>query len=356
MESWMITVFAIIVSLLIVALFVLFFKKDKKDKKIEKVILPIVPEISWSDRLKRGLSKTRTEIWGRIGQILSLSTVTSEEIDQIEELLYSSDIGPKLVIELIEKIKAEMRGKSEGIDFKSLLRNFIKQKMEKIQANVDQNLYSFSAKPDNVKTMPRSIMIVGVNGAGKTTTIGKLATKLTKQGAQVVVGACNTFRAAAVDQLQIWCDRSGAKMVRAKDGAQPSGVAYEALQRSINERADYCILDTAGRLHTKENLMEELKKTKSVLSKLDPQAPTDVFLVLDAITGQNAIRQAIEFNNVLKLTGLIFTKCDSSSKAGGAISIVEQLGVPIVYIGVGEKVEDLNVFNLDDYISALLDL
>ena len=199
-------------------------------------------------------------------------------------------------------------------------------------------------------------MIVGVNGAGKTTTIGKLATKLTNQGAKVVVGACDTFRAAAVDQLQVWCDRSGAQMVRAKEGSNPSGVGYAALEKALNEKADYCILDTAGRLHTKGNLMDELSKSKNVLSKLDKDAPHQTLLVIDAITGQNALRQAEEFHKALNLTGLIFTKCDGSSKAGSAVGIVKNLQVPITYIGVGEGVEDINIFDLDEYLNALLSL
>jgi fused signal recognition particle receptor len=223
--------------------------------------------------------------------------------------------------------------------------------MADAQKETDPALYTYD-KENHQGT--KVIMIVGVNGAGKTTTIGKLATKLTKQGAKVVVGACDTFRAAAVDQLQVWCDRAGADMIRAKEGANPSGVGYDALQRALNEKADYCILDTAGRLHTAGNLMEELTKSKNVLKKLDETAPHHTLLVLDAITGQNALRQAEEFNKALELTGLIFTKCDGSSKAGSAVGIVQKLNVPITYIGVGENVEDLNEFKLDEYLDALI--
>ncbi len=171
-----------------------------------------------------------------------------------------------------------------------------------------------------------------------------------------MVGACDTFRAAAVDQLQVWCDRAGATMIRAKEGANPSGVGYDALQTALNEKADYCILDTAGRLHTAGNLMDELKKSKTVLQKLDASAPHHTLLVIDAITGQNALRQAEEFHKTLELNGLILTKCDGSSKAGSAVSIVSTLQVPIAYIGVGESVEDLDEFKLDDYLKALLAL
>ena len=272
----------------------------------------------------------------------------------MEEILYGADIGPKTAMELTEALTEKAKDEEFGEkEFKNFLHQFLKEKMEPVQAGVDLSLYEFN--PEN-KGKTKVIMVVGVNGAGKTTTIGKLATKLTQQGAKVVVGACDTFRAAAVDQLQVWCDRSGATMIRAKEGANPSGVGYDALQTALNEEADYCILDTAGRLHTKGNLMEELTKSKNVLKKLDETAPHHTLLVIDAITGQNAIRQAEEFNKALDLSGLIFTKCDGSSKAGSAISIVQSLQVPITYIGVGESVEDLNIFDLDEYLNALLDL
>jgi len=223
--------------------------------------------------------------------------------------------------------------------------------MSPIQASLNSALTEYNPQD---KGQTKVIMVVGVNGAGKTTTIGKLATKFRAEGASVVVGACDTFRAAAVDQLQIWCDRAGATMIRAKEGSNPSGVGYDTLQAALNAKADYCILDTAGRLHTKENLMEELTKSKNVLKKLDPNAPHHILLVIDAITGQNAIRQAEEFHKALDLNALIFTKCDGSSKAGSAVSIVSQLKLPIAYIGVGESAEDLDIFNLDDYLNALL--
>jgi fused signal recognition particle receptor len=238
--------------------------------------------------------------------------------------------------------------------FKKHLYHFLENKINNVQQSVNKELYTFDHNKSFEK--PKVIMVVGVNGAGKTTTIGKLATKLKHQGAEVVVGACDTFRAAAVDQLEVWCQRAKVEMVRAKEGTNPSGVAYDALQKAINSKADYCILDTAGRLHTAENLMEELKKMKRVLTKLDPSAPDETLLVIDAVTGQNAMRQAEEFHQALNLSGLIFTKCDGSSKAGGAVGIINKLQVPIIYIGVGESVDDLNIFNQGEYLNALLDL
>ena len=312
--------------------------------------MPEVKVISWKERLRSGLSRSRSEIWGKVTKIFH-GKIDDEKIEEIEELLYGADVGPTTVNELLVEIEKNFLGKEANEDeFKKFLFDFLKSKMSSTQQAVDHGLYEFSPEAHKLKV----IMVVGVNGAGKTTTIGKLATKLTNQGAKVVVGACDTFRAAAVDQLEVWCDRAGAEMIRAKEGSNPSGVGFEALEKAIQDKADYCILDTAGRLHTAGNLMDELLKSKKVLSKLDATAPHHVLLVLDAITGQNAIRQAEEFHKTLNLTGLIFTKCDGSSKAGSAISIVEKLKTPIAYIGVGENVEDLNVFNLDEYLSALL--
>lgn len=320
--------------------------------KIDIVSVPKGP--TWLERLQKGLNKSRTEFWGKLETILSNKKLDQNLLEEIEELLYGADMGPEIVSELVTTLQE--KSKKEEVDiqgFKSYLYDFLKSKMVNVQVKLNKDLYQFdSSKPSQTKV----IMIVGVNGVGKTTTIGKLATKLTKQGAKVVVGACDTFRAAAVDQLQIWCDRAQATMIRAKEGSRPSGVAYEALSIALQEKADYCILDTAGRLHTKENLMEELVKNKSVLSKLDPNAPHEILLVLDAITGQNALKQAEEFHRFLNLTGLILTKCDGSSKAGGAVGIVSKLQVPITYIGVGESVEDLNIFSLEEYLDALLSI
>lgn len=314
---------------------------------------PVEKTVSWSERLKKGLSKTRGEVWGKLESILS-GKIDEDKLEEVEELLYSTDMGSETISEIMGHLTDQLKKESFDLhEVKQFLFSFLKNKLQGIQETVDLDLFQFN---EESKGQTKVIMVVGVNGAGKTTTIGKLATKLKNQGANVYVGACDTFRAAAVDQLEVWCERSGAKMIRAKEGADPSGVAYEALQQALNNKADYCILDTAGRLHVKENLMEELKKNKRVLSKLDEGAPHQVLLVIDSITGQNALRQAEEFNKALGLTGLVFTKCDGSSKAGNAVSIVQKLQVPITYIGVGEHVEDLNIFNTDEYLGALLDI
>lgn len=322
-------------------------------KEVVEPEKPVVPTLSWNERLKKGLGRSRDQVWGKIGGLFTGNPLSDDQVEELEELLYGADLGPTTTTELMDKLQDKLKGDNfSGEDFKNFLSNFIKEQMDGVQQNIDTELFDF---PEGGFGKTKVIMIVGVNGAGKTTTIGKLATKLTAQGAKVVVGACDTFRAAAVDQLQVWCDRANATMIRAKEGANPSGVGYEALQTALNEKADYCLLDTAGRLHTKQNLMEELTKSKNVLQKLDANTPDHVLLVIDAITGQNALRQAKEFNQALGLTGLIFTKCDGSSKAGSAVSIVKELQVPITYIGVGESVEDLDKFNLDAYLNALLE-
>ncbi|MFA6236959.1 MAG: signal recognition particle-docking protein FtsY [Bacteriovorax sp.] len=316
----------------------------------------VVPKeaITFSERLKSGLTRSRQEIWGKLSTLFSGGELDDEKIESLEELLYGADIGTATVSELMVTVQKKAKeGHFSEDNFKKFLFEFLEAKMAPVQQKIEPSLYLFNPLD---KGHTKVIMVVGVNGAGKTTTIGKLATKLRAQGAEVVVGACDTFRAAAVDQLQVWCDRAGAIMIRAKEGSNPSGVGYDALQAAINQKADYCILDTAGRLHTKENLMDELVKSKNVLKKLDPSAPHQILLVLDAITGQNALRQAEEFHKALDLTGLIFTKCDGSSKAGSAVSIVEQLKLPIVYIGVGETALDLDVFKTDEYLKALLGL
>lgn len=319
---------------------------------VEKPVPPVEvitpPKVSWADRLKTGLEKSRSEVWGKIGQLFSGTTAS---LDEIEEVLYTADIPTSMVQDLLSKLEKEGRGKSPE-EIQHLVFGFMKDKMGPVQEHIHQDVFSFDAS----KKATRVFMIVGVNGAGKTTTIGKLATKLKSQGAKVIVGACDTFRAAAVDQLQVWCDRAGVDMVRAKDGADPSGVAYDTVAKAFADGYDYCLIDTAGRLHTNQNLMDELVKTKRVMSKIDAIAPQEVLLVLDAITGQNALKQAQEFNKALQLTGIIFTKCDGSAKAGSAVGIVDQLRVPITYIGVGETVDDLHLFDLDLYLKTLVGL
>lgn len=330
-------------------------KEEVSEKKIiEKVkAQPVEVKVAWHERLLKGMEKTRKDVWGKVGSILSSSNISEDQYEEIEEILYTSDMSIEMAEELLDNLKDEAKKINEpsSQDFLNIIHSFLKGKMHTVQEQVNKELYEFKA---NTTKGPKVIMVVGVNGAGKTTTIGKLATKLKAQGASVVVGACDTFRAAAVEQLEVWCKRANVEIVKAHEGADPSGVAYDAVAKAKEINADYCIIDTAGRLHTKSNLMDELAKTKRVMSKVIDDAPHETLLVIDAITGQNALKQAQEFNSALSLSGLIFTKCDGSSKAGSAVSIVQKLQVPIVYIGVGEHVEDLNIFELDEYLGALL--
>ncbi|HLW57338.1 MAG TPA: signal recognition particle-docking protein FtsY [Bacteriovoracaceae bacterium] len=317
-------------------------KESGEEKKIETPAGP-----TWAQRLSKGLEKSRQDVWGKIGELFGGEKAN---LDEIEEILYSADIPTSYVQSLLEKLESEGKGKSSE-EIQTLVFDFLDKKMSPVQEKLTEDLFHFKANSGT-----KVFMIVGVNGAGKTTTIGKLATKLNKQGAKVIVGACDTFRAAAVDQLQVWCERAGVDMVRAKDGADPSGVAYDTVAKAYAENYDYCLIDTAGRLHTNQNLMDELAKTKRVMSKINAEAPHQVLLVLDAITGQNALKQAQEFNKALNLSGIIFTKCDGSAKAGSAVAIVDELQVPITYIGVGEGVEDLHHFDKNLYLKTLIGL
>jgi fused signal recognition particle receptor len=335
--------------------------EEAKEESKRQIQSP--PSIPWNERLKKGLSRSRNEVWKKMESIFSMENknkLSAEDLEALEEILYGADITPALVQEMLDHLQKMpkenlMNYKTELYDF--LLRKLNDPIIQEKRAHFAE-LFDVSKKviDEASPKAPRVIMVVGINGAGKTTTIGKLATKLTRQGASVVVGACDTFRAAAVDQLQVWCERSGAHMVRAKEGSDPSGVGYEALKKAHELGSDYCLLDTAGRIHTNENLMEELKKGKRVLQKLNPKAPHHILIVLDAVTGQNALKQAKEFHRALELSGLIFTKCDGSSKAGSGISIIHELKIPICYIGVGEDVDDLNEFHSEDYLKALLEI
>ena len=296
----------------------------------------------WMSRLKNGLAKTRQQLWSRLENLVGKG---ENEVwwNALEETLYAADLGPKLVQELLAALKKEHF--SDLAAMKKFLYDLLYQRWSKLELTLGE-----------LSPRPQAWMIVGVNGVGKTTTIGKLATKFKQLGNQVIVGAGDTFRAAAVDQLQVWCDRAGVAMVRAKEGAAPSGVAYDVVAKAHQEKADLCILDTAGRAHNQQNLMEELKKIKRVMGKFDQNAPHQVFLILDAISGQNVLPQAREFQKAVQPTGIILTKCDGSSKAGAALAVAEELQIPIAFIGVGEGVEDLAPFKLQDFLQALLDV
>lgn len=288
--------------------------------------------------------KSRQLVWFKMVSLLSRKKLSSSNLLQLEELLYSSDLASSLIKDIIASLKRERPPNP-----RQFLYDFLKEKMDPVQKKASP--LSFDPSRHHLQT----IMIVGVNGSGKTTSVGKLAAMLSAKGAKVLLGAGDTFRAAAVEQLDIWCRRLDVQIVKPqKESVPPSAVCFDALKTAQNKKADFCLLDTAGRLHTRENLMKELAKIKQVLKKLDQTAPQHTLLVMDALSGQNALEQAREFHRTLNLSGLIFTKCDSSSKAGAAVSITHILQIPILYLGTGENKDDLELFHTEKYLQALL--
>lgn len=296
------------------------------------------------------LEKTRHGIWDKLARaVAGHSKVDDEVLDNLEEVLVTSDVGVDTTLDIIRRIEARVaRDKYMGSsELNSILREEISLMLEE---NGKTGELTFE-KDSNGN--PFVVMVVGVNGVGKTTTIGKLAAKLQAEGKQVVIGAADTFRAAAIDQLQVWADRAGARMVRQQMGSDPASVAFDALSSAKSSGADVVFIDTAGRLHNKIGLMEELSKIKRVMEKIIPNAPQEVLLVLDGSTGQNAYEQAKQFSAATKVTSLAITKLDGTAKGGVVIGISAQMKIPVRYIGVGEKVEDLRVFNSKEFVDNI---
>ncbi len=298
------------------------------------------------DKLKDGLKKTRESITHRIDQVLvSFGKIDEELFEELEEILITSDIGMEtslsIINELKEKIKKEKITDARGV-------------REAIKAIVAERLRAGKDKAGlKLATRPSVIVIIGVNGVGKTTSIGKISHELKEQGKKVIVAAADTFRAAAIDQLEIWTKRAGVEIVKHAEGADPSAVIYDAVQHCRSKGADVLICDTAGRLHTKKNLMEELKKIFRIIKRELPDADLETLLVLDATTGQNAVSQAKTFSEVSELTGLVLTKLDGTAKGGIVVSIKSELDVPVKFIGVGEQMDDLQPFNPESFVEAL---
>jgi fused signal recognition particle receptor len=307
--------------------------EEKNDKK------------GFFDRLKSGLAKTRKLLLTDVDDIL----LGSKEIDQplfdeLEEALIAADVGPTFTGELIESLKEKVKRKELGNP--EILRKVLRETMREILL---RNEAPLSIPPDEIYT----IMVVGVNGTGKTTTIGKLARNLTEEGRAVTLVAADTFRAAAIEQLEIWAKRVNVPLIRQAANADPAAVVFDAMRAAKAGRPGVVIIDTAGRLHTKVNLMEELKKMKRIMARELPGAPHEILLVLDATTGQNAIAQARMFRDEIGVTGLILTKLDGTAKGGVVIRIAKELGIPLRYIGVGEQVDDLRPFRAEEFIEAL---
>lgn len=299
---------------------------------------------SFFARLKAGLSKTRDILTTDIDELFSNRRRIDEDLfEELEELLITSDIGVQTAMDLMGRI----RKNSSKINGPEELKKILKQEILSLISN---------AKADNrpaTREKPHVIMVVGVNGVGKTTTIGKLAAKSVKDGRTVLIAAADTFRAAAVEQLAVWADRAGADLVRHKANADPAAVAFDGIEAAISRKTDMVFIDTAGRLHTKINLMEELKKIKRIISKKKPDAPHEIILVLDATTGQNALSQAKLFHEALGVTGLVLTKLDGTAKGGIVISICQTLNIPLHFVGVGEGIEDLQPFDPEQFVEAL---
>lgn len=301
------------------------------------------------DKLKSGLSKTKDKLVNLITEtITGKAQVDESTLDELEEILVTCDIGFETANRVIENARREFKKDKERS--KENLLNIIKNELKNILVSNENIKTEFELSE---KFKPVVILIVGVNGAGKTTTIGKLAYNYKQAGLKVVIGSADTFRAAANEQLEIWAKRADVDIIMKAAGSDPSAVAYETLSIAKSKQADIVLIDTAGRLHTKHNLMEELKKIKKVMAKILDYAPNEIFLVVDGNTGQNALIQAQEFSKYTELTGLIVTKLDGTAKGGVLFQISAQQKIPVRYIGVGEGIEDLQTFDADSYINAL---
>ncbi len=300
-------------------------------------------------KLKDGLTKTRDKIFNKISETVTGKAVIDEiTLEEMEEILITSDIGFDLAMKIVEEVRKRLKSEKDRSG-----ENVLAIVKEVLEDELAHSISSREYQPDVEAYKPFVILIVGVNGAGKTTTIGKLAHNFKMSGWKVVVGAADTFRAAANEQLEIWAERAGVPIISKHQGADPSSVAYETIEEAIKINADVVMIDTAGRLHTKVNLMEELKKIKNVISKKLPYAPNEIFLVVDGTTGQNAVQQGKEFTKVTELSGLIVTKLDGTAKGGVIFQICRELSVPVRYIGVGEGIEDLQNFDPKMYVEAI---
>lgn len=304
------------------------------------------------NRLKEGLAKTRDNIIGKVETLINIRKKIDEEfLQELEEILILGDVGVTTTMKIIEGIK--LRAKREKLENSSDINKILREEIENLLQDGLVDIENPFSIPEGKK--PYVIMIVGVNGVGKTTTIGKLAYNYKNTGKKVLLAAADTFRAAANEQLEIWAQRAGVEIIQQIKGADPAAVAFDAYKAAHARSIDVMIIDTAGRLHTKTNLMEELKKIKRVLQKQSPEIPHEVLLVLEAPTGQNAIQQAKQFSSAVGITGLVLTKLDGTAKGGIVITISSDLNIPIKFIGVGEKIEDLQPFNKKAFVNALFE-
>jgi len=302
------------------------------------------------ESLNKGLEKTKESVFHKLSRaVAGKSKVDEEVLDKLEEVLVSSDVGVETTLNIINRIEARVAKDKylSTAELNTILKEEIVALLEK---NQDDQQSDFSSP---LKSVPYVIMVVGVNGSGKTTTIAKLAYQFKSAGKKVLIGAADTFRAAAIDQLQIWTDRVGVPLVKQQMGSDPASVAFDTLRSAVSSESDVVIIDTAGRLHNKINLMTELSKIKRVMEKVIPEAPHEVLLVLDGSTGQNAFEQAKQFTAATNVTAMAITKLDGTAKGGVVIGISDQFKIPVKYIGIGEKLEDLLLFNRFDFVDSL---
>ena len=300
------------------------------------------------DRLKDGLTKTRKGFVEKIDNLVSRHKSINEELfEELEELLIQADVGVNAAGELVEGLRRAV--KERRLTDSGQVKEVLKEQISEILLSNNEAQINFCTEG------PTVIVVVGVNGVGKTTTIGKLANWCKAAGRKTILGAADTFRAAAIDQLEVWGNRAGVDLIKHQEGSDPAAVAFDSLQAAKARKADVLIIDTAGRLHTKSNLMEELKKISRVLGREMPGAPAEVLLVLDATTGQNAVNQATQFSESVGITGIALTKLDGSAKGGVVIAICKSLNVPVKLIGVGEGIDDLRPFNAKEFVEALFE-
>ena len=297
------------------------------------------------EKLKNGMNKTKTSFDEKINNVFSnFRKVDEEFLDELEEVLIMSDIGMDTSIKIISNLRERM--KKEKIQDEEDVKQALREEMQKILDVTDISLH--------LNTKPSVILVVGVNGVGKTTSIGKMANRLAKDGKKVVVAAADTFRAAAVEQLEIWANRAGATVVKRDEGVDPASVVYDAIKQTKELGADILIVDTAGRLHNKKYLMDELNKIQKVINKEMADADKEVLLVIDGTTGQNAISQVKAFKQEADITGIVLTKLDGTAKGGVVIGIVEENQIPVKFIGVGEQIDDMEIFNSEDFVKAII--
>ena len=297
------------------------------------------------DKLKQGLTKTKESINDKINNVFSnFRKVDEELLEELEEALIMSDMGVETSTQIISNLREKI--KKEKIEESEQVKEALREEIEKILEKCDNSL--------KLETKPSVILVVGVNGVGKTTSIGKMAARLARDGKKVIVAAADTFRAAAVEQLEIWAQRAGAEVVKREEGVDPASVVFEAIRKTKESNADVLIIDTAGRLHNKKYLMDELNKIQKVVNKEMAEASKEVLLVIDATTGQNAISQVKAFKEQSDITGIVLTKLDGTAKGGAVVGIVQENDIPVKFIGVGEQIDDMEIFNSKDFVKAII--